>query len=194
MSISTETYEKLQFLHRKVEILVFWLDLSLKGIGGGSEPKFWSCVNLIELFMLISELFTKCKNSKYFSSNPTKREHLFVIFDSFWAPKWPFLGYFLVKKAKFLHGCPWKLPKTKYIHPIQEVWTIWNVKIVKNSYFGANFLQKGPYLKTFKNQTCSTVFAWIGWNFVWGVVTGENFNLSEGIFDILSFRPFFAPL
>ena len=37
------------------------------------------------------------------------------------------------------------------MHPNQEVWTIWNSKTGKNShfsYFGAHFLQKGPYLKT----------------------------------------------
>ena len=39
----------------------------VKGIGGGSDTFFTSCFILIELAALNSELFTKCKNSKYFS-------------------------------------------------------------------------------------------------------------------------------
>ena len=43
-----------------------------KGIGG-SDPKFWSWLNLMELILLNSELFTECKNSKYFLRYRVKR-------------------------------------------------------------------------------------------------------------------------
>ena len=47
---------------------------TLKGIGGGGVGHFFtSCFILIELVALNSELFMKCKNSKYFSRYREKR-------------------------------------------------------------------------------------------------------------------------
>ena len=48
------------------------LDFKARG-GGGSGVKKTSCAHLIEFFPLISELFQKCENSKYFSKYSAKR-------------------------------------------------------------------------------------------------------------------------
>ena len=48
-----------------------------------------------------SQLFTKCKNSRYFLKYLHKRPCVRGIFKP---QKWGFLGYFLNKKAKILNG------------------------------------------------------------------------------------------
>ena len=60
-----------------------------------------SCSILIELVALNSEeLFTKCKNSKYFSRYCEKCKRDLDVFDPPLGIKRLFLGYFIAVKAK----------------------------------------------------------------------------------------------
>ena len=66
---------------------MFYTGIAIKGIGGGSDTFFASLFILIELVLLISELFSECKNSKYFSSYREKRKRNSLILSPIFTPK-----------------------------------------------------------------------------------------------------------
>ena len=74
---------------------------SVKGIGGGSDTFFTSCFILIELVALNSELFTKCKNSKYFSRYREKGIHDLDVFDPLFGLKMAIFGVFYYCKTLY---------------------------------------------------------------------------------------------
>ena len=112
---------------------------------GGVWHFFTSCFILIELVALNSELFTKCKNSKYFSRYREKR-----IWDlDFWDPllglKMAILGVFYCCKTQYTWFLALKPSQKLYsiiVHSNQEVWAIWTILTSVNFDFSESFFHE----------------------------------------------------
>ena len=114
---------------------------SFKGIGE-NLTLFASLFILIELVLLISELFSKCKNSKYFSRYCDKRKRDSLVISPILTLKMAILGIFLCNE---ILGCsPFKLPNScrEWIHCKIQWFATWDPWEIPLSPFLTHFSRK----------------------------------------------------